>query len=64
MEMIRIKYGKEKSNALASRSIAGVMQKSLVFTLPGSVMAVNEYLAEILPSIHHLVLMLHGIDLH
>ncbi len=64
MEMIRIKYGKEKPNALASRSIAGVMQQSLVFTLPGSVKAVNEYLAEILPSIHHLVLMLHGIDQH
>ena len=64
MEMIRIKYGKEKPNALASRSIAGVMQQSLVFTLPGSVKAVNEYLAEILPSINHLVAMLHGIDLH
>lgn len=64
MEMIRIKYGKEKPNALASRSIAGVMQQSLIFTIPGSVKAVNEYLAEILPSIHHLVLMLHGIDLH
>jgi molybdenum cofactor synthesis domain-containing protein len=64
MEMIRIKYGKEKPNALASRSIAGVMQQSLVFTLPGSVKAVNEYLAEILPAINHLVLMLHGIDQH
>jgi len=64
MEMIRVKYGKEKPNALASRSIAGIMQQSLVFTLPGSVTAVNEYLAEILPSIHHLVLMLHGIDPH
>ena len=64
MEMIRIKYGKEKPNALTSRSIAGVMQQSLVFTLPGSVKAVNEYLDEILPAINHLVLMLHGIDLH
>jgi molybdopterin adenylyltransferase len=64
MEMIRIKSGKEKPNALTSRSIAGVMQQSLVFTLPGSVNAVNEYLAEILPAINHLVIMLHGIDLH
>jgi molybdenum cofactor synthesis domain-containing protein len=64
MEMIRIKYGTVKPNALASRSIAGVMQQSLVFTLPGSVKAVNEYLAEILPAINHLVLMLHGIDQH
>jgi len=64
MEMIRIKFGKKKPNTLASRSIAGVMQQSLVFTLPGSVKAVNEYLAEILSSLHHLLLMLHGIDLH
>jgi molybdopterin adenylyltransferase len=64
MEMIRIKYGTVKPNALASRSIAGVMQQSLVFTLPGSVKAVNEYLDEILPAINHLVAMLHGIDLH
>jgi molybdenum cofactor synthesis domain-containing protein len=64
MELIRIKYGKEKPVALASRSIAGVMQQSLIFTLPGSVKAVNEYLAEILPSIQHLVMMLHGIDHH
>jgi molybdenum cofactor synthesis domain-containing protein len=64
MEMIRLKYGNEKPNALASRSIAGVMQQSLVFTLPGSVKAVNEYLVEILRSINHLVMMLHGINLH
>ena len=64
MEMIRIKYGAEKRNALASRSIAGVMKQSLVFTLPGSVKAVNEYLAEILPSLNHLIMMLHGIDRH
>jgi molybdenum cofactor synthesis domain-containing protein len=64
MEMIRTKYGKEKPNALASRSIAGVMRQSLVFTLPGSVKAVNEYLAEILPTINHMVFMLHGLDRH
>ena len=64
MEMIRTKYGAVKPNALASRSIAGVMNESLVFTLPGSVKAVNEYMTEILPTIHHLVFMLHGIDQH
>jgi molybdenum cofactor synthesis domain-containing protein len=64
MEMIRVKYGAEKPNALASRSIAGVMKQTLVFTLPGSVKAVNEYMAEILPSLDHLILMLHGIDRH
>jgi molybdopterin adenylyltransferase len=64
MEMIRVKYGAEKPNALSSRSIAGVMGQSLVFTLPGSVKAVNEYMGEILPSLNHLLLMLHGMDQH
>ena len=64
MEMIRIKYGTEKPAVLASRSVAGVMGKSLVFTLPGSVRAVNEYMAEICKSLMHLVYMLHGLDFH
>ncbi len=64
MEMIRLKYGKENPNALASRSIAGVMGESLVFTLPGSVKAVNEYMEVVLPAVSHLILMLHGVDQH
>jgi molybdopterin adenylyltransferase len=64
MEMIRMKYGAEKPAALVSRSVAGVMGKSLVFTLPGSVKAVNEYMAEISKSMMHLVYMLHGLDTH
>jgi molybdopterin adenylyltransferase len=64
MEMIRVKYGAQKPVALASRSIAGVMKQTLVFTLPGSVKAVNEYIAEITPSLLHLISMLHGMDAH
>jgi len=64
MEMIRVKYGQNKPNALISRSVAGVMGKSLVFTLPGSTKAVNEYLAEIFRSLLHLLYMLHGLDIH
>ncbi|MFO7842887.1 MAG: molybdopterin-binding protein [Bacteroidales bacterium] len=64
MEMIRMKYGVEKPNALLSRGIAGVMGNSLVYTLPGSVKAVNEYMTEILKTLHHLFYMLHGIDAH
>jgi molybdopterin adenylyltransferase len=64
MEIIRIKYGALKPAALASRSIAGVLEETLIFTLPGSVKAVNEYLAEILPSLNHLLMMVHGIDKH
>ncbi|MGC9374304.1 MAG: molybdenum cofactor synthesis domain-containing protein [Bacteroidales bacterium] len=64
MEMIRMKYGLEKPNALLSRGIAGVMGNSLVYTLPGSVKAVNEYMTEILKTMQHLIYMLHGIDAH
>ena len=64
MEMIRMKYGAIKPQALISRSVAGVMGKTLVFTLPGSVKAVNEYMDEILKSLLHLVNMKHGLDMH
>ena len=64
MESIRIKYGMEKPNALLSRSIAGVMKKSLIYTLPGSVRAVNDYMSEILKTLEHLIYMQRGIDAH
>ena len=64
MEMIRVKYGMLKPNALLSRGVAGVMDDSLVYTLPGSVKAVEEYMAEILKTLNHLIYMLHGIDAH
>ena len=64
MEMIRIKYGSLKPNALLSRGIAGVMNQTLVYTLPGSEKAVKEYLTEIFLTLDHLFYMLHGIDNH
>ncbi len=64
MEMIRCKYGQEKPNALLSRGVAGLMGSSLVYTLPGSVKAVNEYMEEILKTLNHLVYMLYGLDAH
>ena len=64
MEMIRIKYGTDKPSALLSRGIAGVMGKTLVFTLPGSPKAVNEYCTEIFPILNHAFLMMAGIDSH
>jgi molybdenum cofactor synthesis domain-containing protein len=64
MDMIRMKYGMEKPNALISRSIAGLTGNTMVFTLPGSVKAVNEYMAEITKVLRHLVLMLYSIDSH
>jgi molybdenum cofactor synthesis domain-containing protein len=64
MEAIRIKYGSEKPNALLSRGVAGVISDTLVYTLPGSVKAVEEYLEEIFKTMNHLIYMLHGIDAH
>lgn len=64
MESIRIKYGQEKPAALLSRSIAGVMGHSLVFTLPGSVQAVKEYLEEINKGLKHMIFMINQIDVH
>jgi len=64
MEYIRIRYGSEKPNALLSRSVAGIIGKSLIYTLPGSVKAVDEYLTEILKTLKHAILMQYGIDAH
>ncbi len=64
MEMIRVKYGQEKPNALLSRGVAGLIGETLIYTLPGSVKAVNEYMTEILKSMEHLIYMRHGLDVH
>lgn len=64
MEMIRLKYGMQKPNALLSRSVAGTMGKTLIYTLPGSLKAVREYMSEINKTLYHLLCMLHGIDIH
>jgi molybdenum cofactor synthesis domain-containing protein len=64
MEMIRTYYGADKPNALLSRGVAGVMGETLVYTLPGSVRAVREYMTEILKTLKHTVYMLHGLDIH
>jgi molybdopterin adenylyltransferase len=64
MEFIRTKSGKDNPSALLSRSIAGIIGKSLVYTLPGSVKAVNEYMSEIIKTLEHTVYMQYGIDRH
>lgn len=64
MEMIRMKYGQNKPSALLSRSIAGLINNSLIYTLPGSLKAVNEYMDEILKTMEHLILMQNSIDNH
>jgi molybdopterin biosynthesis enzyme MoaB len=64
MEFIRIRYGAEKPNALLSRGVAGIIGKSLIYTLPGSVRAVEEYMNEILKTLKHTIFMQFGIDRH
>lgn len=62
MEHIRIKYGQTIPAALLSRGIAGIADKTLLYTLPGSVKAVKEYLTEIFQTLEHTLYMLHNID--
>jgi molybdopterin adenylyltransferase len=64
MEFIRIKFGAENPAALLSRGVAGLTGKTLIYTLPGSVKAVDEYMAEILKTVKHSLEMLAGIDNH
>jgi len=64
MDFIRYKYGQDKPNALITRSIAGVINNTMVYCLPGSVKAVTEYTNEILKTIDHIFLMLNNIDNH
>ncbi len=64
MEHIRCKYGSIKPNALLSRGVAGTIDDSLIYTLPGSVKAVKEYMTEILKTMYHLFFMLYGVDVH
>lgn len=64
MEYIRVKYGEKHPAALLSRSIAAVAGKTLIFTLPGSVGAVEDYMAELIKTFEHLIYMINDIDAH
>lgn len=64
MEMIRWKYGVEKPAGLISRALAGVNEKTLLFALPGSVRAVNEYMTEINKHLAHLIYMIESVERH
>jgi len=60
MDHIRVKYGEKIPNALLSRSVAAVKGNTLIYTLPGSVKAVSEYMEDILKTMDHLFKMLKG----
>jgi len=61
MDHVRLTYGARNPAALLSRSIAAVIGNTLVFALPGSPRAVEEYCVEILKILEHAILMRHGI---
>jgi len=58
------KHGADKPFALLSRSVAAVAGKSLIYALPGNPKAIDEYMAEILKSLEHVVAVLHGAEVH
>lgn len=60
MDHIRLKYGAVNPNALLSRSVAGIKNKTAIYSLPGSVKAVDEYMNEILLTVDHLIQMIGG----
>ncbi|MCG2661109.1 MAG: molybdopterin-binding protein [Kiritimatiellae bacterium] len=64
MEWIRLRFGRDNPNALLSRSVAAILGRSIVYTLPGSPKAVTEYMDEILKTMEHMVFMIHGVDRH
>jgi molybdenum cofactor synthesis domain-containing protein len=64
MEHIRVLYGQAHPRALLSRGVAAVLGRCLVYTLPGSRKAVDEYLTEILKTVEHLLFTVHGLDRH
>jgi molybdopterin adenylyltransferase len=61
MDQIRLKYFDKLPSAILSRSLFGVKNQTLIFSLPGSVKAVEDYLSEITKILEHSILMLHGL---
>lgn len=64
MEHIRMTCGRQNPRARLSRSIAGISGKMQIYTLPGSVRAVEEYMPTILETVEHLVDVLQERDVH
>ena len=64
MENIRGKFGDKNPLALLSRSVAGIVEQTQIYTLPGSVKATEEYLPEIFKTLEHIIFMMKGLDVH
>lgn len=64
MEVVRTRCAQTLPQAALSRSLAGVAGSTLVYALPGSPRAVDDYVQEILKTLQHALMMLWGIDVH
>ncbi len=64
MDLVRLKYGADKPCALISRSVAAILGRTVVYAIPGSNKAVDEYMGEILKSLDHVICTVHGLDVH
>lgn len=62
MEMIRVKYGAKYPSVLLNRGMAGTVNRTLVYTLPGNPEIAENYLTEIFVTLDLLLNMIHGID--
>lgn len=60
MELIRVRFGLENPRAALSRGVAGLIHRTLVFTLPGSPKAVEEYCSVIMPMLIHALEMVNA----
>lgn len=61
MDAVRLKYYDRIPSAVLSRSVFAVKNQTMIFCLPGSVKAVEEYVSEITKILEHAIIMLHGL---
>lgn len=64
MDNIRIKLANKHPRAILSRNFAGIMDKSIIYLLPGSFSIVDDYMKELLVTMEDTMFMFHGLDIH
>jgi len=64
MDEIRLRSARSNPHALLSRSVCGVKGRMMLYSLPGSVRAAEEYMRGISRTMEHALLMVRGLDAH
>lgn len=64
MEYVRMKHAERNPAVLLSRSIAGTRGQTLIFAMPGSPKAVEEYMEVVCSLLLHAMQMVRGMDSH